>query len=460
MGAIGHAISFVVGAAADLFYRRRMLAGAVPPSGSVLLVANHPNGLIDPILVNDAAGRRVRMLAKAPLFTMPGISLLVRALDCLPVYRSKDGADTKQNAETFRAVQEALVDGSCVLIFPEGISHDEPQVQPLKTGAARMALSAVVAGARDLVVVPIGLTYADKLRFRSTAAVEVGLPIPVAPFLPDPSLVEDEEALRNAARALTTTVHDALRAVTVNVERWEDLRLLDAVDVIWRQDDPEHTRRMKNLADGVQRLRTRNPELLDDVQTRLAAWVDALARVGLSPRDVAQTGLGGVSVMRRGAELGRQVVAALVGLPVAVAGALFWAVPFWAVHAIWWAKRPERDVGATVKLFASIVLFPLWFAAVLLATSLTSPAWLTLLVAVVAPGAGLTTRHYFRRRSFALRSLWASLRTRLRGHGLHELIEERDTLIASFDALAAVDAASSGSENPPTGRGVESSGVG
>jgi glycerol-3-phosphate O-acyltransferase/dihydroxyacetone phosphate acyltransferase len=448
MGAFGQTVTFVVGAAADLFYRRRMLSGRVPASGPVLLVANHPNGLIDPILVQHAAGRRVRMLAKAPLFTMPGISIIVRALDCLPVYRAKDGADTKQNAETFRAVQQALVAGDCVLIFPEGISHDEPQVQPLKTGAARMALGAVAAGASGLVVVPVGLTYGDKLRFRSTAAVEVGPSIAVASFLPRDGSAAEEDALRTAARALTTAVHDALRDVTINVERWEDLQLLDAVDAIWRQDDPDHARRMKNLAGAVQRLRLRDPAALEDVQSRLAGWVDALARLGLAPRDVARTGLANATTTHRIGAFARQVAAAVVGLPFAVYGALFWAIPFWSVHAIWRLMRPERDVGATVKVLASVALFPLWFAIAVTALALSTPPAAAVLAAVTAPGAGLTTRHYLRRRAFALRALSGALRMRLLGRGLQHLVDERDALCATFDALAEADAAAGGSGNP------------
>jgi hypothetical protein len=43
----------------------------IPPSGPVLLVANHANSLIDPVLVGLAARRRVFFLAKAPLFQVP-----------------------------------------------------------------------------------------------------------------------------------------------------------------------------------------------------------------------------------------------------------------------------------------------------------------------------------------------------------------------------------------------------
>ena len=62
-----------------------------------------------------------------------------------------------------------------VAVFPEGISHDEVTLQPLKTGAARIALEAADdAGAEDLVTVAVGLVYDAKARFRSRALVRVG----------------------------------------------------------------------------------------------------------------------------------------------------------------------------------------------------------------------------------------------------------------------------------------------
>ena len=49
----------------DLFYRRWTLGGAVPEAGPVLLVANHPNGLIDPVVATSLTPRALRFLAKA-----------------------------------------------------------------------------------------------------------------------------------------------------------------------------------------------------------------------------------------------------------------------------------------------------------------------------------------------------------------------------------------------------------
>ena len=65
-------------------------------------------------------------------------------------------------------------------IFPEGISHDEASLQPLRTGAARIALEAADDGTEDVVTLAVGLVYDAKARFRSRALVRVGQPIPVA----------------------------------------------------------------------------------------------------------------------------------------------------------------------------------------------------------------------------------------------------------------------------------------
>ena len=56
----------------------------------MLLVANHPNSLLDPAMVAVAARRPVRFLAKAPLFSDRLVGFLVRGAGSIPVYRKSD----------------------------------------------------------------------------------------------------------------------------------------------------------------------------------------------------------------------------------------------------------------------------------------------------------------------------------------------------------------------------------
>ena len=95
--------------AAHGFYRLTLTGDTVPAEGPVLLVANHPNSLVDPLFVACAAGRPVRFLAKAPLFDHPTVGFLVRGSGAIPVLRRKDDPGRmEQNEDTFRAAYDAL----------------------------------------------------------------------------------------------------------------------------------------------------------------------------------------------------------------------------------------------------------------------------------------------------------------------------------------------------------------
>ena len=143
------------------FYRFEVVGEPVPADGAVLVVANHPNSLIDPGAVAATARRPVRFLAKAPLFSDPLVGWLIRASGSIPVYRRQDDpGQLERNEEMFRAVHGALESGSAVALFPEGRSHSDPSLSELKTGAARIALGAVpalgggISGVADGVDVP------------------------------------------------------------------------------------------------------------------------------------------------------------------------------------------------------------------------------------------------------------------------------------------------------------------
>src|SRR5919199_1609839 len=108
-------------------------------------------------LVFAALPRRISFLAKSTLFPLPVIGWLLRTVEALPLYRRADaGEDVSRNLRTFEACRRLLLRGRRVALFPEGLSHNEPKLQPVKTGAARIALSSSVPG---LKIVPVGLYY-------------------------------------------------------------------------------------------------------------------------------------------------------------------------------------------------------------------------------------------------------------------------------------------------------------
>ena len=137
----------------------------IPARGPVLIAMNHQNALVDAILALWIVPRELRLTAKATLGdSMPG-ALLLKTVGVIPLRRISDAGganDPIRNRRAFQAMIDELSNGGAILVFPEGKSHNEPDVAPLKTGLARVALWARDAGVKKIQIVPIGITFANK----------------------------------------------------------------------------------------------------------------------------------------------------------------------------------------------------------------------------------------------------------------------------------------------------------
>src|ERR1700716_2661469 len=125
------------------------------PMGPVLLCINHPNNLIDSLLVGSVLPRKVHYLATAALFRNPFISRFLVALGGSAVYLKADDPDKlDRNTEMFAACDEGLWARRLTGIYPEGATRAEAHVQRVKTGAARIALGYEAHAPRRLTVIP------------------------------------------------------------------------------------------------------------------------------------------------------------------------------------------------------------------------------------------------------------------------------------------------------------------
>lgn len=416
------------GLAAGLFYRRSLLGVPVPSEGPVLLVGNHPNGLVDPLFVAGATSRPVRFLGKAPLLRMPVLGAVMRGLRTLPVYRARDGFDTSANEETFHAVHAALAAGDAVALFPEGITHGAPHISKLKTGAARMALGAEAAAGWTLGVrvVPVGLSFRSKGRFRSLAAAWIGEAIEARAY--EGAYRADERA---AVLALTERIAEGLRAVTLELDRWEDLPLLELAERIRGEGPGRRVERLKLVAEGARALRQRDPARLSALAADLADFGRRMERIGAEPGDLDLH----YTPRRVLVFAATNAAALLFGLPVAFLGAALWWIPYRLTPLLAGFGRPDPETLATTILIAALVLFPLWWLAlVVLAAVLQGPltAAATLLL---APLLGIFALAFLERRAAAFADLQVFLRLGLRRDDKEELRRQRDALAARIDAL-------------------------
>ncbi len=206
-----------------LFYRRIEVSGIenLPLEGPVLLVANHNNGLVDPMVVLRALPRPVVFVAKSTLWRIPVLRSILDLLGCVPVVRKGEGEPgisskgEERNKPAFERLAAELARGGCVLIFPEGRSHSDPRLSELRTGAARVLL----LSRKSPVVLPVGLWFTRKEEFRSEVLVKVGAP--VAPP-PDPTV-----------DAWTEAMGAGLAGVTLNAESWREHEIVAAVEALY-----------------------------------------------------------------------------------------------------------------------------------------------------------------------------------------------------------------------------------
>jgi 1-acyl-sn-glycerol-3-phosphate acyltransferase len=167
-----------------IFFRRVEVVGAerLPLGHPMVLVANHVNSLVDPLFLLGSLPVRPRTLAASFLWNNPIARPWMNWAQAIPVYRQQDKVDTAQNEQTFLRCHELLSQGGAIALFPEGKSHSEPALQPLKTGLARIVLGAERRyPGIETRIVPVGLTFDEKQTFRSRALVQVGHPIDPAP---------------------------------------------------------------------------------------------------------------------------------------------------------------------------------------------------------------------------------------------------------------------------------------
>lgn len=408
--------------------------------GPLLLAGNHPNTLMDPLLVAIHRRQPVAFLAKSTFFKHPVSRALLVSGNSIPIYRRQDaepgaGPDSPaqlaaRNEATFGRCYDYLGRGGTIMIFPEGTSVGQRRLQPLKTGAARIALGAEARHGfkLGLHVVPIATNYFDPSHFRSDVLLNVAPPIRVADYAAayaaDPEAAADQltEAIRTALeRRLVVSKDAADDALVQQVERTFGGRLLAADDPTTLYDNFQLSRTLLQALAWVQ---LHYPDRLTEARAQLRTYLADLRRHGLT--DAALDG------QRRGSLAGPLNL--VLGVPVWLYGVLNNYLPYILPSLV--AKRATKEIEfvAAIMMVVGMVTFPLAYALQAAAVQHWLHDWrLTALYVVSLPFTGFYALSYWNSLTVRLQRLRA-LRLFRRAPAVQaDLLRQRASLVQALE---------------------------
>ena len=432
-----------VGLMLNIFFRKIEVTGAenVPADAPVIYTPNHMNSLVDGLLARTMLPREPRPLAAITLWDIAVLRPLLSAVGAIPVYRQQDSQDpahTEKNRDMFSACHEALAQGDTIVVFPEGESHAGSELRKLKTGVARIALGAEQRhGPSGLRIIPVGLNFDAKQKFRSRVLIFIGKPIdPVA------RLAQVDAESRESVGQVMQKVEDGIKSVTLNYPSWEEAELIRRAAALyadWKQADPDQDSLaeefpvQKQLADAYQRTKERNPRRVARIVEAVNGYDRLLRVLSVRHEHVVQEH----PKLLQAIYSVRKLSLFLVRLPMALLGIFLNGLPFYLTRALSQLKiRTDRQ--STAKLFGGLILYPLCWTlqAQLLGGEAVSPlAWWLL-----APLSGIASLLFRERHAQLLEELRTYLKLNTHADMRQELAQRLETVRIEVSELLAFDA--------------------
>ncbi|MDP7095648.1 MAG: lysophospholipid acyltransferase family protein [Candidatus Marinimicrobia bacterium] len=254
----------------------------------IVFAANHPNTMMDPIIIGYTCRKKLYFFAKSTLFNNPISGWFLKRMQLVPVYRKQDNPTLMhKNESTFTKGFEILSKGNAFLIFPEGISTGDRILSEIKTGAARIGLGAECENNWNLGVkiIPVGLNYSRAIKFRSDVSARFGKPILLSEYR---RLYEEDET--EAVYQVTNQIETALSKLTINLQDLEMQEIVEALETIYKQelavdlgmeikDKAEDFSITKGLINAVEWYFENDPDRVEKFKAMLSKYLRILKRL-------------------------------------------------------------------------------------------------------------------------------------------------------------------------------------
>ena len=335
----------------------------LPSQGPLIIVVNHPNTFMDPLIVAALFKQQVGFLGNASIFVNKIVNAIFRYFNVIPVFRQKDVGSNEpiDNENSFSACAEYLTSGNALMIFPEGSSYHELKLRKIKTGTARIALTTEEKNdfKLGLKILPVGLYYSNPSRFRSKIHVNVDQAFDVSEF---------EEIYRQdkikGVQELTERIRKVLdeNVITTEDDEQEDLFLkLKRVyknRLLSKSNSAQEFQLTKEMIKAIEYFKINNEASFNRIKSHVDSYTQILEEEGLSgsgqntvypkPKKILYSLLGFIYL--------------IMGFPAYLLGVvqnyLPYKIPYWTARKI----TNEMEYHAPIMLTVGIVVFPIFYS--------------------------------------------------------------------------------------------------
>lgn len=384
-------LKLVISIGIHLFYRQIKVKGRrhLDTKGPKIIIANHPNTLMDAWLLGYVSKEPIYYMAKGTFFNTRFKKMVLKHLGLIPINRATE-SKTKgvSNQDSFEDCYQLLERGKTLVIFPEGTSFMERQLRELKSGAARIALQVEHRnkGAIGVEIVPVGLVYTRGEQFRSAVLINIGDSISVRPYLN-----EYETNASSAAKKLTQEFSVRLSELLVGAHSIENEKLVEDIVAILASNYMPSKQKgvekdvslMRTTFEQINRLQETDPKELERIRELVVR-----IRIQLQQLEIKSDFL---DRNYRPRMFFRQLLMSLffllVGLPITIFGVFHNIIPYLLTDLIIRKKVKEIEYHAPLTVLIGLVLYPLNYLGMLALLSLVGLfewTWYVKIIYVIA----------------------------------------------------------------------------
>lgn len=377
----------------NVFYRRVIIIGRehLNPEDHLIFAPNHQNALMDALAVLFTLKGQPVFLARADIFKKKFVASILYFLKILPVYRIRDGfRSVTGNDEIFDKTIDVLRNKNGLVILPEGSHEGFRRLRQLKKGICRIAFQAEEASdfKLNIKIIPVGLEFSHYSRYRQVVTVVYGRPIDVSVY--NESYRKNPEIALNELRSKLSS---EMKQIMVHIDSEEDYEAIDELRSIVNGRYSDKVRfpklfRDRILIERLNQLKIKDPDLYRRICSLSLQVRDKAKALNIDYRLLA----------KRKHPLGlliAGIASLIIGLPLFLYGNIFnlilLEIPNFQVRKVKDAQfRSSLKYGYSLGL--AIILIPL---ALILSLYLFSPWWLSILVFLSLPLAGLIAWFYY-----------------------------------------------------------------